>query len=73
MFSWRAVCRPALPAFPGRLILPFVLSSCRACCWPAPVVGDDFIPVELDGGQHSLFYSPFLFRLHFSQGSEGAV
>ena len=37
------------------------------------VLGDDFIPVELDGGQHSLFYSPFPFRLHFSQDSKGVA
>lgn len=35
------------------------------------VLGDDFIPVELYGGQHSLFYSPFPFRLHFSRDSNG--
>ena len=35
------------------------------------VLGDDFTPVELGGGQHSLFYCPFPFRLHFSQDSKG--
>lgn len=61
-FSQRAP-RPALCP----KLLQGVLSSASA------VLGDDFIPVELDGGQHSLFYSPFPFRLHFSQGSKGTA
>ena len=37
----------------------------------ATAVANDLILVELDDGQHSLFYNPFPSGLNFSQGLGG--
>lgn len=74
VFSWRRVCgpvcqfsqRPSSPPLSSQLLQGRVAGQRR-------VVGDDFIPVELGGGQHSLFYGPFPFRLRFSPDSKGAA
>ena len=43
----------------------------RVCCKSVTIVTNDSIPVELDGGEHSLFYNSFPFDLNFNQSSGG--
>ena len=42
-------------------------------CRSATAVASDLILVELDGGQHSLFYNPLPFDLNFNQGLVGIL
>lgn len=64
------VCSPSSPRGQSAsswalLWIPFNSTVCERLLWLW------FILVELDGGQHSLFYNPFPFRLNCNQGLRG--